>query len=148
MKIRLVTVLLASALAIGLAVAACGGSAPAAPAGEASGTATGEAPGYQGRMVSVTITMEAGKIVEVEMDVSTQTDGFGDQVPPVAREEMIRRNSATFDAVAGVTFTSEAVMAAAQSAIDQINAAWAAAAGSAPAEELSEDEDEDEGGDE
>jgi len=127
MKIRSMTALFASVL-LAAFVVACGtggGGAAAAPGG-ASGTATGVAQGFGGE-ISVTVTMVDGAITAVEMDLSPETPSFAAPVESRAAGEMVRFNTANIDNVAGSTVTTSAVRAAAQSAVDQINAAAAQA---------------------
>ena len=88
-------------------------------AGNPSGRATGTAPGYGGP-VEVTVTMEAGFITEVVIRGDQETPAFAQPVFMRAPRDMVRDNSAQIDIIAGSTVTTQAVISAAQSAINQI----------------------------
>jgi len=130
MKIRFMAALFAGILLTGF-VAGCNSTPAATPDGGASGTATGVAPGHGGD-VSVTITMENGKITAVELDLSSETPAMAGQVASRAPQDMINFNDPNIDNVAGSTVTSSAVREAAKSAVEQIKAAASSAPAPAP----------------
>ena len=95
---------------------ASGGSA----AGKVSGSATASEQGFGGE-ITVTVTMEKGKITQVTADGPFETAGIGTnaliRLPPL----MVEKNSVTVDGVSGATFTSQAILDAAKAAVAKIN---------------------------
>ena len=96
---------------------------PAVALGE---SCTAEAPGFGGP-VSVTLTVEDGRIVDAVITGDAETPDVGGAALEPLREQLIAAGSADIDGVAGATFTSAAVKEAAAAALSQ--------AGGAPAEE-------------
>ena len=84
-------------------------------------TATGTAKGYGGD-VSVTLTVEDGKLTDVAVEGPNETQGVGsmavEQMPGLMKEA----NSVEVDSVAGATFTSAGILAAAKDALGQLGA--------------------------
>lgn len=93
--------------------------APAAEGGAVSGTFTGSAPGIHGdsNPVTVTLTLEDGKIADVKIDGPGETDGIGTKPIADFPEKMIAGNTVQVDAVSGATITSDAIVKAATAAL-------------------------------
>ena len=100
-----------------LVIAGCasGGST----VGKVSGTGTSSAEGFGGN-ITVTVTVENGKIIKVEADGPAETAGIGTLALTRIPAQMVQRNSVSVNAVSGATFTSDAIIEAAKAAIDQI----------------------------
>ncbi len=103
---RLVSLLLALVLALGLCAAA------------SADTYSATAKGFGGD-VTVTLTIEDGKLVKVEAVGEKETNGIGSMAIEQLPEAMVARNSIEVDAVASATVTSKAVLAAAADALAQ-----------------------------
>ncbi|MBQ1490727.1 MAG: FMN-binding protein, partial [Blautia sp.] len=110
------------------------------PAGEFTpGTYTGEAKGIG--TVKVSLTFNETNLMEAEIDTSEETPDIGGVATETLKQALLDAQAPEFDAVAGATVTSDAVMAAAKQAFN-------AAAGieeeeapeEAPAEEAAEEE--------
>ena len=114
MKKILISVL---ALVLVFAMAACGNSATAettAPTEEPGiytpGTYTAAATGMS--EVTVTITVDANNITDVQLDVSGETAGIGQEAGEPLTEQITTAQSAEIEGVSGATITSEAVKTA------------------------------------
>lgn len=105
MKKRLVFVLSALMLAF------CAGAA-------AAETYTGSASGMES-VVTATLTMDGGKITDVVLDVSGETQGIGNVAGDVLAQQVLEAQSADIDGVSGATVTSSAAKAAVQAALEQ-----------------------------
>lgn len=112
---KLIVCVLSAVLLLGLA--ACGGStAPAATATPAAagiykpGTYTAAATGMGN--VTVTITVDANAITDVQLDVSSETEGIGKAAKDPLTEQILTAQSDAIDGVAGATITSTAVKTA------------------------------------
>jgi len=125
MKIGKKIIAVGAALVATAMIVACG-TAEKAPASTASGTATGTAIGYNGGQVSVAITMENGMITSVEVDHESETASFWGIAIAIV-DDIKRFNDWDVDTISGATGSSTAIRSAAQSAIEQIKAASAAA---------------------
>jgi flavocytochrome c len=125
---KVLTVTLAAALAAGLA--GCSGSgnsqttaaeATAAATAEAaegtgvSGVFSGSSVGMQGT-VTVEMTVEDGKITNVELTECHETAGLSDVATTRIPQQMIEYQTTTVDAVTGATLCSNAIMRAASEA--------------------------------
>jgi fumarate reductase flavoprotein subunit len=84
-----------------------------------SGTATGTAAGFSSE-ISVTIIMENGKIVDVQIEAPGETPTIGAIAIERAPGIMIRNNSPDIDIISGASITSIGISTAAQAAVDQI----------------------------
>ena len=82
------------------------------------GVYTGTAQGFGGE-VSVTLTVEDGEIKEAAVVGDGETQGVGSRAIEMMPERIVAAQSAEIDGVSGCTFSSTAVKAAAQAAIDQ-----------------------------
>ena len=87
--------------------------------GGPSGSATASAPGFGGD-VTVTITLENGKITKVDADGPEETDGIGSRALLQLPAQIVQRNSTGINAISGATVTSKAILDAAKAAKDQI----------------------------
>ncbi len=83
-----------------------------------AGTYTGEAEGHSST-VKVTAEFTADELKSVTLDVSGETESIGGAAAEQLKENIMKAQSADFDAVSGATETSSAVKRALQSAIDQ-----------------------------
>lgn len=80
-----------------------------------SGTGTGKARGNGGE-VTVTLTVEDGKIVDVEAVGDQETEGIGSRAIEQLPARMIEADTVEVDTVTGATITSTAVLTAAAAA--------------------------------
>lgn len=84
-----------------------------------AGTYIGEAQGYGGN-IAVTLTIDGqGKIVSGEVNATTETDKIGQVAAPEVLNTIIENNQTNVDVVTGATVTSEAIMKAAEQAMEQ-----------------------------
>ena len=97
---------------------------PMAALGE---TLTAEAPGFGGA-VSVSLTVEDGKITAAEITGDAETPEVGGAALEPRAEQLVAAGSADIDGVVGATFTSAAVKEAAAAALAQAGGAETAAA--------------------
>ncbi len=97
---------------------------PLAALGE---TLTAEAPGFGGA-VSVSLTVEDGKITAAEITGDAETPEVGGAALEPLAEQLVAAGNADIDGVAGATFTSSAVREAAAAALAQAGGAETAAA--------------------
>lgn len=86
----------------------------------APATATQTAPGYGGD-VTVTLTVEDGKLTDVQVTGDKETQGVGSEAVKQLQQSMLDNNSVQVDIVAGATATSRAVLAAAEAALKELN---------------------------
>ena len=111
---RLLSVVLCAAILAGCGTAQSGGSADAR-------TATGTAAGFGGQ-VSVTLTMDAeGNLTDVAVTGDGETPDVGGKAIPTLQAAMKEAGSVEVDAVAGAIVTSDAVLAAAGQAWNELN---------------------------
>jgi flavocytochrome c len=126
---KVLTVTLAAALAAGLA--GCSGSgnsqttaaettaaattAEAAESSAVSGVFSGSSVGMQGT-VTVEMTVEDGKITNVELTECHETAGLSDVATTRIPQQMVEYQTTTVDAVTGATLCSNAIMRAASEA--------------------------------
>ena len=83
--------------------------------------------------VTVTLTLEDGKLTAVKAEGASETAGIGTMALEQLPEAMVAQNSVDVDAVASATVTSEAVLSAAADALSQAGVTLEALA-PAPAE--------------
>lgn len=76
-------------------------------------TASATAEGFGGGNVTVTLSVDGDKLVNVEIDATSQTDSIGGAAAKVLAEQMLANNSVEVDGVTAATVTSDAVKAAA-----------------------------------
>ena len=79
-------------------------------------TLTGTAEGFGGE-VSVTVTMDGDKIVNVEPVGANETDGIGTMAIEQLPAKIVEANSTEVDVIAGATFTSNAIIEAVNNAL-------------------------------
>jgi fumarate reductase flavoprotein subunit len=114
------TVLLAgilAALTLMVSCASTGGGTGGS--GGSSGSANATAQGFGGP-VTVTVTIEKGKITSVEAEGQGETQGIGSRAIALLPGAIVAANSADVDAVAGASVTSQAIKTAAKEAIAKI----------------------------
>ena len=83
-------------------------------------TLTGKANGFMGP-VTVTVTVEDGKITAVTVDSHNETNGIGTMAVEQLPAAIVAANSADVDVVANATVTSKAIIAAVKNALDPVN---------------------------
>ena len=82
------------------------------------GTYTGEAQGYGGT-VTVTVTTDANQITEVTIEGPDETPTVGGAALEELINQIMEAQSTEIDGVSGATMTSNAVMSALESALNQ-----------------------------
>ena len=87
--------------------------------GGVSGSATASAEGFGGE-ITVTVTMEKGKITAVVAEGPSETQGIGSRALINLPAQMVTKNSVEVDIVGGATISSGAVLEAAKAAVAQI----------------------------
>ena len=83
-------------------------------------TASATAEGFGGGNVTVTLSVDGDKLVNVEIDATSQTDSIGGAAAKVLAEQMLTNNSVEVDGVTAATVTSDAVKAAAAAALAEL----------------------------
>ena len=83
-------------------------------------TASATAEGFGGGNVTVTLSVDGDKLVNVEIDATSQTDSIGGAAAKVLAEQMLANNSVEVDGVTAATVTSDAVKAAAAAALAEL----------------------------
>ena len=109
------------------ALAACeAGSSSVAASSAAAGSGTyipgtysAEATGIGANPVKVTMTFDAEKITDVQIDVSGETAGYGADIGDEMIEKILSAQSSEVDGHSGATITSNAIKKAAESCISQ-----------------------------
>ena len=95
----------------------------AAAAGPADGTYTGASVSTRFGNVQVAVTLAGGRITDVTPLLLTDSSGRSVQISnnaaPIMHDEVIASQSAKVSNVGGATYTSQAYLASAQSALDQ-----------------------------
>ena len=112
----MIKLLLAMVLTSFLVLSCAGGGRTA---GGPTGSATASAQGFYGP-VTVTVTMENGRIVRVEADGPYETPGIGTRALIQISARMVERNTVNVDTLSGSTVTADAVIEAAKAAVAQI----------------------------
>ncbi len=115
---RIVVMALTLALSLGAALAPMGAMAESLADGTYTGTANG-----MGGALSVTVTVEGGKITAVEVGDHQETPGISDPAIEQIPAAIVEKQSTEVDAVTGATITSDAIMAAAAQALSGEEAA-------------------------
>jgi uncharacterized protein with FMN-binding domain len=110
---------IAVCLILGMASCASTGGAAGASSGGASGTASATAQGFGGP-VTVTVTVENGKITGVEADGPGETQGIGSRAIANLPGAIVAANSVEVDGISGASVTSQAIKAAVQEALGKI----------------------------
>ena len=83
------------------------------------GTYSAVGTGFSNGEVPVTITVEGGKITNVDIDASTQTDGYGKTAADELAKEVVDGQTYDIDVVSGATMTRNAVSEAVKSAMTE-----------------------------
>ena len=96
------------------------GCASGGGAGGASGTATATGEGFFGD-ITVTVTLERGKITAVTADGPNETAGIGSRALMMLPDQMVRQNKADVDVLSGATMTSNGIIQGAKAAIAEIS---------------------------
>lgn len=99
---RIIPMALASALCLGLAIYTT------APKGEGTSTYTASAEGF-GSGVTVTMTFAGGKVTDVQVDASGETEAIGGAAAEELAAQVLSANGGEIDGVSGATLTSNAV---------------------------------------
>ena len=84
----------------------------------ADGVFVGSAAGMDS-VITVTLTIETGRITDAVIDVSGETKGIGDVTGEELSRQILESQSSVIDGVSGATVTSTAVSQAVQNALDQ-----------------------------
>ena len=104
---------------ISAAVCAAFGLASGSALAAKPGTYTATAQGHNGP-VSVTMTVDdAGKISKLEVGENKETIGIADSAIRILPSEIVKHQSLGIDSLTGATFTSKAILAAAQDCAKQ-----------------------------
>ena len=109
MKKKIASLVLAAVFALSIS---------AAPAEYTPGEYQASAQGFGGE-VKVTMTFDASAITAVAAEGTSETAGIGSNAIDKLPDAILAAQSADIDAVAGATFTSKAVLAAARDCINQ-----------------------------
>jgi len=83
-------------------------------------TATATAAGYGGE-ISVTLTMQGGKLTDVIIKGENETQGIGTMAIEQMPQAMLAANSVKVDGISGATRTSTGILNAAAAALAQMN---------------------------
>jgi succinate dehydrogenase/fumarate reductase flavoprotein subunit len=86
----------------------------------APATASKTVPGYGGD-VTVTLTVDEGKLTDVKVKGAGETHGVGSVAVEQLPQVMLEKNSVHVDTVAGATTTSNAIFSAAEAALKELN---------------------------
>ena len=86
----------------------------------APSTASGTVPGYGGD-VTVTLTVDEGKLTDVKVEGAGETQGVGSVAVEQLAQSILQQNSVQVDGVAGATATSKAILSAAEAALKELN---------------------------
>lgn len=81
------------------------------------GTYPGEAEGFNGA-VKVDVTVKDGKISNVEVTEHEESEGISDPAIEQTPKAIVDKNSTDVDAVAGATYTSDAIKEAVNNALE------------------------------
>lgn len=110
MKTRIAAIVMALMMLV--ASIAMGEAVPAGVTGEFSGTAKGF-----GGDVTVTFGFENGEMTTLAIEADSETEGIGTKAMEIMADEMAETGSIAVDTMAGATFTSNAILEAAEAAI-------------------------------
>ena len=91
----------------------CGGGGAKYEDGTYEGEAEGMAP------LKVSVTVEDGKIADVEITEQNETEGFAEPALEQIPQAIVDKNSTDVDAVSGATVTSTAIKEAVDNALEQ-----------------------------
>ena len=82
------------------------------------GTYSASAKGLESS-VTVTITVDANSITDVEIDASGETESLGGAAAEVMTESILEAQSADIDGYSGATYTSDAIIEALTDCLEQ-----------------------------
>lgn len=123
---RMLALALSASMALGLT--ACGGGAENTPApsaapegGMTAGTYEVSATGFHGD-IKLAVTVDAEKIVDIEIVEQSETEGIGAAALPLLVESVKANQTIGVDSVSGATITSEAFKSAMTDALTQAGA--------------------------
>ena len=97
----------------------CASTGAGKVAGGKTGTATASAQGFHG-LVTVTITVENGKLVSAAADGPGETPGIGQRAITSLPDQMVQKNTVEVDGLSGATLTANAILEAAKAAEAEI----------------------------
>lgn len=117
MKKKLLSCLLAGMMSISLF--GCSTSGTSTSSEPKDGTYTASATGFQDGEVTVTITVEDGKITDAVVDSSSQSAGYGADAADGLAAEIVEAQSGDIDVVSGATYTRDAVSEAVEDCMKQ-----------------------------
>lgn len=115
LKTAAVGVVGAGVVASGFSMVGCSSGGSSSVSGTASATEQGK-----GGDVTVTVTVEDGKITDVTADGPNETPTIGGVAIEELPQQIIDAQSFDIDGVAGATLTSTAILTAGQEAYDSI----------------------------
>lgn len=87
-----------------------------------AGTYEGESEGFHGNVTASVTIDENGKISDVEVDASGETEEIGGAAAPKLAEQVVEAQSVNLDTISGATATSTAALAAISMAIEKSGA--------------------------
>ena len=82
------------------------------------GTYSGSGSGMNGR-VSVTLTVDESTIVDIQLDVSGETESIGGAAAEQLRTQILQSNGTSIDGVSGATLTSDGIREAVDAALNK-----------------------------
>lgn len=100
-------------------VPGCSSNTSSASSDVKDGTYTASAEGFGGGDVSVTITVEDGKITSADVDASSQSADYGQKAAEELGQEVVDGQTYDIDVVSGATMTRNAVSDAVKDAMQQ-----------------------------
>ncbi len=96
-----------------------GGSESAAGSSVQAGTYEAAEKGFGGDVTVKVTVSEDGAVTNVEVEAGSETPDLGGKAAPRIAEDIVKNQSLAIDAVSGATVTSNAVLAAAETALSQ-----------------------------
>ncbi len=129
---KLIALTLIALMLIGTAACSAPAQTPAETPAAQTKTLTGTGKGFGGE-VTVTVTMDGDKIVDVKAAGDKETKNIGTKAIDELPAKIVEAGSTTVDIISGATVTSEAIIYAVNNALDP--AAYPAPVAEAPVEE-------------
>ncbi len=121
MNKKSLTAFMAAVLLAGCGTTSASTDTGTASEGGVSGTYSATAEGFGGE-VTVTLTLEDGKLTAVEAVGENETAEVGGRALELMPSSMVAANSVEVDGVSGATFTSNAILEAASAALEESGA--------------------------
>ena len=84
-----------------------------------TGSASASVQGFGGQ-VSVTLTVQKGKITDVKVEAEGETPAIGGRAIDMAAASMVQKNTVEIDSVAGATISTKALIQAAKEAFSKL----------------------------